>query len=192
MVAALILVVGLYIILRTITQRSLVGPELITNGSFEQGPPPWPNGRGFTMLPAGSMHIQGWTVTRGNIDYIDHHWKHADGERSIDLNGLEPGAIEQVIRTQPNKRYRVTFRMSGNNCLGQGGVRKLIVRAADDRGEFTFDTTGRTYDRMGWTTKTWEFTATAENTILEFASGTDFPATCGPAIDDVSVREVAE
>jgi hypothetical protein len=95
-----------------------------------------------------------------------------------------------VIRTQPGKRYRVTFSLSGNNCTGQGGVRTLIVRAAGDRAEFTFDTTGKTYDRMGWTTKTWEFTATAEQTIIEFASGTDFPQGCGPAIDSVSAREV--
>jgi choice-of-anchor C domain-containing protein len=204
-VAAVILAVGLFIIVRNSTKqpgggplaalgimsRPVVGPELITNGSFEQGPPPWQNGRGFTTLPAGSTHIHGWTVTRGSIDYIDHHWRHADGERSIDLNGNEPGAIEQVIRTQPGKRYRVTFSMSGNNCLGSdGGIRTLTVRAAGDRGEFTFDTTGRTYEQMGWTTKTWEFTATAENTILEFASATDIPFACGPAIDRVSVREV--
>jgi choice-of-anchor C domain-containing protein len=165
---------------------------LITNGSFEQGPPPWPNGQGWTTLIAGSTHIPGWTVTRGSVDYIDYHWQHADGDRSIDLNGNHPGAIEQVIRTQPGKRYRITFSLSGNNCVGQGGVRTLIVRAAGDLCEFTFDTTGRTYDRMGWTTKTCEFTATAENTIIEFASGTDFPATCGPAIDRVSVREVGD
>ena len=201
-VAAMILGVGLFFIVRNsakqggpfadlgIVSKPLVGPELITNGSFEQGPPPWQNGRGFTTLPAGSMHIHGWSVTRGSIDYIDHHWRHADGERSIDLNGNEPGAIEQVIRTQPNKRYRVTFSMSGNNCLTEGGVRTLVVRAAGDRGEFTFDTTGRTYDRMGWTMKEWEFTATAETTIIEFASTTDIPFACGPAIDRVSVREV--
>ena len=204
LVATVILGAGLFIIVRNsakrpdggpladlgIMSKPLVGPELVTNGSFEQGPPPWQNGRGFTTLPAGSMHIHGWAVTRGSIDYIDHHWRHADGERSIDLNGNEPGAIEQVISTKPNKRYRVTFSMSGNNCLGEGGVRTLIVRAGGERGEFTFDTTGRSYDRMGWTTKTWEFTATAENTILEFASTTDIPFACGPAIDRVSVREV--
>jgi hypothetical protein len=43
---------------------------------------------------------------------------------------------------------------------------------------------------MGWERKTWEFTATAAETTLEFASATDDPPACGPALDGVSVVEI--
>src|SRR4051794_2456892 len=82
------------------------GTELVTNGGFEDGPEPDPNGPGFTVVPAGAPTIPGWTVTRGSVDYIGPYWQHADGKRSIDLNGNEPGTIAQAIRTKAGAKYR--------------------------------------------------------------------------------------
>ena len=166
------------------------GAELVVNGSFEDGPEPDPAGPGFTPLEAGSTAVPGWTVTRGSVDYVGPYWQHADGRRSLDLNGNEPGAVAQTLRTRPGATYRVTFRMAGNNCPGGPGVKTLVVSAAGRRGEFTFDATARTYEDMGWVTRTWEFTAAAAETTLEFASTTAEPAACGPALDRVSVMEV--
>jgi choice-of-anchor C domain-containing protein len=168
-----------------------LGQELLTNGSFEDGPEPDAAGPGFTPMEAGSSLIPGWTVTRGSVDYIGFYWQHADGKRSIDLNGNEPGAIAQTFRTKPGKRYRVTFSMAGNNCGGgEPQIKRMVVSAAGRREEFVFDTTGRNYEDMGWVARTWEFTATATETTLEFVSTTDLPIACGPALDKVSVREV--
>jgi choice-of-anchor C domain-containing protein len=164
------------------------GGELVVNGSFEDGPEPDPAGPGFTVLEAGSTAVRGWTVTRGSVDHIGPYWQHADGRRSLDLNGNEPGAIAQTLRTGAGVRYRVTFRLAGNNC-GDGPPKAVVVSAAGKRAEFTFDATGRNYEDMGWVTKTWEFTATDSETILEFASTTEVPAACGPALDGVSVVE---
>jgi choice-of-anchor C domain-containing protein len=167
-----------------------VGPELVTNGGFEDGPEPDPAGPGFTTMFAVTTAIPGWTVTRGSVDYIGAYWQHAAGRRSVDLNGNEPGAIAQTLRTRPGRTYRVTFRLAGN-CFGGGtGVRTGVVTAGTARTEFTFDTTGRTYGDMGWATKTWQFTATAAETPLEFASATTDPPSCGPALDGVSVVEL--
>jgi choice-of-anchor C domain-containing protein len=167
-----------------------VGPELVTNGGFEDGPEPDPAGPGFTPMVAGSTAISGWTVTRGSVDYIGAYWQHADGRRSVDLNGNEPGAIAQTLRTRPGRTYRVTFRLAGN-CFGGGtGVRTVVVTAGPARTEFTFDTTWRTYGDMGWATKTWQFTAAAAETTLGFASATTDPPSCGPALDGVSVMEL--
>jgi choice-of-anchor C domain-containing protein len=168
-----------------------VGPELLTNGSFEDGPEPDAMGPGFTPMEAGSSLIPGWTVTKGSVDYIGPYWQHADGRRSIDLNGNEPGAIAQTFRTKPGKKYRVTFSMAGNNCGGGGEpqIKRMVVSAAGRREEFVFDTTGHNYEDMGWVTHTWEFTATAAETTLEFVSTTELPVACGPALDKVSVRE---
>jgi choice-of-anchor C domain-containing protein len=168
-----------------------VGPELLTNGSFEEGPEPDPLGPGFTPMEAGSSLIPGWTVTRGSVDYIGPYWQHADGKRSIDLNGNEPGAIAQTFRTKPGKKYRVTFSMSGNFCGGgEPQVKRMVVSAAGSKDEFVFDTTGRNYEDMGWATHSWEFTATAVETTLEFVSTTELPVACGPALDKVSVKEL--
>jgi choice-of-anchor C domain-containing protein len=168
-----------------------LGPELLTNGSFEDGPEPDPAGPGFTPMEAGSSLIPGWTVTRGSVDYIGPYWQHADGKRSIDLNGNEPGAIAQTFRTKQGKRYRVTFSMAGNFCGGvEPQIKRMVVSAAGRQEEFVFDTTGRSYEDMGWVTRTWEFTATAAETTLEFVSTTELPVACGPALDKVSVREV--
>ena len=166
------------------------GTELVTNGGFEDGPEPDPTGPGFTVVQAGAPTIPGWTVTRGSVDYIGPYWQHADGKRSIDLNGNEPGTIAQTIRTRPGAKYRVTFSLAGNGCTGNGGDRTVAVSAAGDRATFTFDTTGHGYEDMGWERKTWEFTATAAETTLEFASTTDDPAACGPALDAISVVEI--
>lgn len=167
-----------------------VGGELVTNGSFEDGPEPDPTGPGFTPVEAGAATIPGWAVTRGSVDYIGPYWQHADGRRSVDLNGNEPGAIAQTLRTRPGAKYRVTFRLSGNGCGGDNPAKVVAVSAAGGRAEFTIDMTGRTYEAMGWETRTWEFTATAAETPLEFASATDAPPACGPALDWVSVVEV--
>jgi choice-of-anchor C domain-containing protein len=166
------------------------GTELVTNGGFEDGPEPDANSPGFTVVPAGAPTIPGWTVTRGSVDYIGPYWQHADGKRSIDLNGNEPGTIAQTIRTKAGAKYRVTFSLAGNGCTGNGGDRTVAVSAAGDRATFTFDTTGHGYEDMGWERKTWEFTATAAETTLEFTSTTDDPAACGPALDGVSVVEI--
>jgi choice-of-anchor C domain-containing protein len=165
--------------------------NLLTNGSFEDGPEPDAGGPGFTPMEAGSTEIRGWTITRGSIDYIGPYWQHADGRRSLDLNGNVPGAIAQTIRTHPGKKYRVTFSLAGNNCGGDvEPVKTVVVSAAGSEGRFTFDTTGKSYEDMGWLTKTWEFTASAAETTLEFTSVTELTPACGPALDRVSVVEL--
>ena len=163
--------------------------ELVVNGGFEDGPEPDPFGPGFTNLPAGSTDIRGWTVTRGSVDYIGPYWQPAEGRRSLDLNGNEPGAIAQTLRTRPGQKYRVSFRLSANCFVGAGPTFRLEVSAAGARTEFAFDATGRTYEDMGWITRSWEFTAVGTETPLEFTSASDTPPACGPALDRVSVVE---
>jgi hypothetical protein len=86
--------------------------------------------------------------------------------------------------------YRLTFSLAGNNCGDSGGIKTLVVRAAGREQDFSFDVTGRTYADMGWIVRSWEFTAEADETTLEFSSTTETPQACGPALDRVSVVEV--
>jgi len=66
---------------------------LISNGSFELGPDPGT----FTTLNGGNTSITGWTVGGSSIDYIGTYWVAADGNRSLDMNGLNIGSISQTI-----------------------------------------------------------------------------------------------
>lgn len=173
--------------IRKLTPAPEKVPNLLVNGGFEDGPePPDEVLRGFRPLEKGSTAIKGWVVTKGDIDYTGLHWQPAEGKRSVELNGLMPGAVAQTFKTVRGRSYRVTFRLSGNPNPGEPpAVKKIVVSAAGKSAEFEFDTSGRTQKDMGWVTKTMEFSAVADTTTLEFSS----PAGrgCGPAIDDVLV-----
>jgi choice-of-anchor C domain-containing protein len=162
--------------------------DLLVNGSFEEGPEPHPV-NGYTTLPQGSAVIKGWEVAQGEIDYIGSFWVPADGRRSIDLNGYVRGGIRQTFKTTRGRLYRVTFSMAG--ILHEPpAVKRLRVSAAGASAEFEFDSTGRSLKDMGWTTRTWDFTAVAEETTLEFSSLVE--GANGPALDRVSVVALKE
>jgi hypothetical protein len=63
----------------------------------------------------------------------------------------------------------------------------VAVAAAGKQQEFTCDSTGRTTENMGWSTKTWEFEATAEETTLEIYTLEMKDPYAGPALDNVRV-----
>jgi choice-of-anchor C domain-containing protein len=169
------------------------GASLIVNGSFEEGP----TVRTFLNLPKGDTSVRGWVVTGEGVDYVSTgYWLSSDGARAIDLDGSArsaatppyvQGGIAQTFATTAGTRYRVTFDLAGNpNQLPR--VKPMRITAAGESREFTFDTTGRTGATMGWTPRTWTFTATAASTTLEFRSLTVSPQTgYGAAIDNVAV-----
>ena len=97
------------------------------------------------------------------------------------------GGIAQTFATTPGRRYRVTFDLAGNpNQLPR--VKPMRVSAAGQSAEFTFDTTGKTGARMGWTPRRWTFSANAASAPLEFRRLTVSPQTgYGAAIDNVAV-----
>lgn len=168
-------------------------PSLIVNGSFEQGPAVG----SFLNLPKGDTSIRGWFVTGEGIDYVSTgYWVSSDGARAVDLDGSArskttppyvQGGIAQTFATTPGVRYRVTFDLAGNpNQLPR--VKPMRISAAGQSEDLTFDSTGKTGARMGWTPRTWTFTASASSTTLEFRSLTVSPQTgYGAAIDNVAV-----
>jgi choice-of-anchor C domain-containing protein len=164
-------------------QAEVAQGNLLINGSFEEGEEPGD----FLPLDPGSTAIMGWTVTRGQIDYIGTFWTAADGSRSLDLNG-SPGAggVAQTFATTPGRRYRVTFSLAGNPG-GDLTLMRLAVSAAGQTQEFDFDTAGRTQEDLGWTDTTWEFVAVADQTTLELYSIDMSDPIRGPTLDNVSV-----
>jgi choice-of-anchor C domain-containing protein len=168
--------------------------SLIVNGSFEEGPV---MAGAFLNLATGNTTVRGWIVTGEGVDYVAAgYFVSSDGMRAIDLDGsrrsrLTPpfvqGGIEQTFATTPGTRYRVTFDLAGNPNQGPL-IKRMRVAAAGQAAEFTFDVTGKSGKRMGWTSQQWSFTANAASTTLEFRSLTVSPQTgYSAAIDNVVV-----
>lgn len=141
-------------------------------------------GGGLLTLATGSTAIAHWTVGGAGIDYIGGVWQPAEGRRSLDLSALDPGSIQQGFGTIPGWHYLVTFALAGNPGGGPT-VKSLRASAGGQSKDFSFDTTGRSTTNMGWTVKSWTFTATSYWTVLQFQSLT--PGSYGPALDKVRV-----
>jgi choice-of-anchor C domain-containing protein len=163
--------------------------NLLVNGGFEEGIDDIGE---FKPLDKGSTDIKGWTVIRAQIDYIGSYWQPAGGKRSLDLHGSPGiGGVSQTFKTTKGQKYRVTFHLAANPD-GTVAKKKVGVKAGGKEKEFEFDATGKTREQMGWEKKTWEFTATDDETTLEIFSTMTEDEACGPALDEVSVVAVKE
>lgn len=164
----------------------LLAPELIVNGSFEDGP----DVEVYVALDEKSTAVKGWTVTRGQIDYCVSHWKAADGKRSLDLHGSPGfGGMKQTINTEKGKTYRVAFMMAGNPGVATK-LMSLSLFANKATKKFEFDCTGKTLEDMGWAKQTWDFKADADETVIEIATAMKVDEFGGPALDNVSVKRL--
>ncbi len=163
----------------------------LTNGSFENGTASIGS---YKTLFAGDIDIDDWTilgsVTVGSVDYIGGYWVASDGDRSLDLNGEQPGGVQQNINTVVGTKYLVSFDMAGNPDGGPADKTMEVsaIGLATQFDIFSFNTTGKTLTSMGWETKNWSFTADSVITTLKFMSTTGgCPPAYGPALDNVSV-----
>jgi len=182
--------------------------NLLVNGSFEGGPVcgsgvpigAIPGGRayncyqnashGYVTLNGGSTAIPGWTVLGDSIDYLNatQNWTQPDGLFSLDLDGDQPGGVEQTFATTPGARYAVSFLMSANPF--ERSVVTLRASAGDASLVIGFDGATSPFGNMQWATRLFEFTATAATTTLQFLSLSP-SGNSGPALDRVSVDAVA-
>ena len=162
-----------------------IGKECLVNGGFEDGP----DVEIYVALDAGDTRIKGWTVTRGQIDYIGgDHWQHEDGKRSLDLHGSPGyGGVKQSFKTTKGGTYKVTFLLAVNP--GSNPLKKSVwVEAAGEKQKFSADATGATHQKMYWKTQEWQFVATGEETTLEIRTAETTDEFAGPALDAVSVK----
>ena len=163
-------------------------PAPFQNGSFEVGTGP---GAAFITLGNGdNTSITGWTVIRGDIDYIGGYWQASNGVRSLDLIGDQfVGGVQQTFDTIPGATYLVSFDMAGNPAGGPT-IRPLVVTVAGNTQSFTFDITGATLSNMNWTPHQFTFVATGTTETIQFVSDlTGDPTACcyGAALDNVQV-----
>ena len=156
------------------------------NGSFEQGVSN--TGSGFTLYGGDSTSLPGWTVTGNSVDYLNYYWVASNGSKSLDLDGSlgESGGVTQTFDTIAGKSYQVNFDLAGNPG-GEPTVKTLAVTAPNFSQNYSFDVTGHSFSSMGWTTKSFIFTASGSSSTLGFTSTTG--SGYGPALDNVTVTQ---
>ena len=163
----------------------------VANGSFEDGD--FPQGVAFETLTAGTpgaVAMTGWTVTAGDVDWINGYWVAQDGTKSVDMNGFGPGAISQTLTTVVGGTYAVQFYLAGNPDCGAGDKTLTVGATGASPQSYTFTNTATTtHDAMGWTVETYSFVATGTSADLNFAADAANTSFCGPALDSVSVTE---
>lgn len=163
------------------------------NGSFEQGSIAPCN---TFNVPNGSTIITGWTVSVGNLDWLGAPpscgWLASNGNNSLDVVGSGAGGIggiQQTFDTVPGTTYEVSFDMAGNYGAPPV-VKPLAVTINGVTTNFTFDTTGRGLNSMGWTTHTLTFVATGTSSTINFVSdvsGSGGSLNAGAALDNVRI-----
>ncbi|NJB86656.1 choice-of-anchor C domain-containing protein [Lewinella marina] len=158
----------------------------VVNGSVEQATQN--PGSSFIRLFAGDRSVTNWTVESGSIDYIGTYWTAADGRRSFDMNGTEPGSVSTVINTTAGEQYYLQFAFAGNPNCDDTPVKELLVIANDSSRTYRFDVTGKGSQNMGWREEVFSFVASSNQTRVTFTSQN--PGHCGPAIDDLKLVEV--
>ncbi len=158
----------------------------LQNGQFTT---PATNGTTFRTVTAGGT-LGAWSVVSGSVDQKLTYWPQPPGGGySVDLDGSAPGAIEQSFATTAGAQYRVLFAFSANG--DQTGPRSMRVTAASATQDYTFTPpAGWSSSTLGWTYRTFTFTAAATSTTLRFASLSAAGNASGPAVGDISVSRV--
>ncbi|GHH68100.1 hypothetical protein GCM10017673_16260 [Streptosporangium violaceochromogenes] len=157
---------------------------LIGNGGFET-----PVIAAQEFYDTGAA-IGAWNVADGSVDLIgpEGPWRAARGRQSLDLSGNRPGTIEQTFATRVGRCYTVSFALAGNP-YGPPSVKTGYARVTNGslvaQENFTFDTTGKTPENMGYVRE--RFTFCARDTQATLSLGSTTEGVYGPVVDDVAV-----
>jgi len=184
-----------------------LGPNLVTNGSFETpiGNNQW--GSNPDTLFAGQT-FGGWTVTQGSVDikrsgvFPFGAGSSYDGVQFVDLNGISVGGIRQDITIANPGIYRLHFALTGNTVQDPNSPRivrvQLSLGATDVfNSTFTWNLSNHpshnTFNLPSWDVYQVDFLVpTAGIYTLSFTSLTVTNDSFGPMIDDVRLQLVPE
>ena len=148
-----------------------------------------PVGGSYTTYSAGSS-IGAWTVTGDSVDLIGTYWAAPTiGGGSVDLDGNNPGGVQQTLNLTAGTAYDLTFYLSGNP---DGGSPKKAVNVSigDFSHKYTFITGDNNHDNMNYKLETVWFVADANNT-LSFTSLDKNGSPWVPVVGGVSVAVAA-
>ena len=137
------------------------------------------------IFGTGSL-LGAWLVESGNVELKSWmNWQPAHYRQSLDMHGDTAGTIGRDIATQPGQAYTVSFARAGHPVCATAVTTMSAFFGSQSLGTFSFDSTGRSLQNMGWRYEAVSVTATTATTRVRFASTT--PGGCGPALDDLAV-----
>jgi hypothetical protein len=176
-----------------------LGPNLVTNGSFETPISDNRSGSYPTTWFAGQI-FGGWTVTQGSVDIYRFSGFSYDGVQFVDLNGSPGvGGIRQDITIADPGIYRLHFALTGNTGQDPNSPRIVRVRlslGATDAFNSTFTWNLSDHPDHGNNSFSWDVyqvdfqVPTAGIYTLSFTSLTVTNNAYGPIIDDVRLQLV--
>nr|XP_043611699.1 uncharacterized protein LOC122583347 [Erigeron canadensis] len=171
--------------------------NLVKNGGFEEGPYALSNSSNGVLLPPRQQDITsplpGWIIESIKaVKLIDSkHFNVPNGFAAIELLSGRESAIAQIIRTIPNKLYKLTFAIgdANNSCHGD-----MMVEAF--AGRDTLKAPFKSEAKGKWKMVSMQFTAVSARTRVSFYSSyyhtrvDDTVSLCGPVVDQVKVLSV--
>ncbi|HEU4675793.1 MAG TPA: PxKF domain-containing protein [Motilibacteraceae bacterium] len=161
--------------------------NLVANGGFEQG---GSAGSSYTVFTTAEQGLPKWTVVSGSVetDASPSPWVAAEGSRSANLDGNEPGAMEQTVSDTVGSTYHLRFAAAVHSCgpatasftvSWHGSVvdTVTVTRASLPSGGGPYDPkwTYFDYDVVGHGNDALRFTSLSPS------------GSCGPILDDVSL-----
>ncbi|XP_071740881.1 protein TEEBE-like [Rutidosis leptorrhynchoides] len=172
--------------------------HLVKNGGFEIGPHVFKNySTGVLLLP--KIHdiispLPGWIIeSLKPVKYVDSkHFQVPEGRAAIELIGGRETAIAQIVRTIPNKLYKLSFSVGDakNGCHGSMMVEAF---AGKETLKVKYESTGK----GSFKSASFKFRATSARTRITFYSPfyhtklNDYGHFCGPIVDDVKLLPVS-
>ena len=166
--------------------------SMVTNGDFDGTIV----NTDFQTVNSVSTTIPGWTVSSGNVDWINGYWLGSSltsGDHSVDLSGSNTqGTIEQLISGLVNGQwYKLTFDTALNPDEIPGpAISQSLVWTLGLQGGVAVGTTN---PNTSWTSFAFSFLWGGGNTAaLLFASTVPGANNCcyGPALDNVELNAV--
>ena len=168
------------------TYSQAMAATVFTDGDFSD-----PAVGAYASFGAGqaSSSFGPWNVTSGNVDLIGSYWSSATlGGGSVDLDGFEPGTIQQSFSTNAGS-YVLKFFLSGNPDGGPS-TKNLNVSIGNASQDYSFTTGANYHSGMAYTPETLTFQSTGSN-LLTFASLDGLSSSAGAVISGISISPVS-
>ncbi|XP_027343760.1 uncharacterized protein LOC113856225 [Abrus precatorius] len=171
--------------------------NLLKNGNFEEGPYLFPNSSWGALIPphVEDAHgpLPGWIVeSLKAVKYIDSdHFAVPEGKRAIELVAGKESALAQIVITQVDKVYDLTFTVGDANNACEGS---MVVEAF--AGKETIQVPYQSKGKGGFIRAKLRFKAVLPRTRIRFLStfytmkSDNSGSLCGPVIDDIKLLSV--
>jgi choice-of-anchor C domain-containing protein len=156
---------------------------LLLDGGFEA--PKIKPAKKARTLSAGNPALAPWHVSSGSVN-VQTYWPEPEGTRTLDLNGVSAGTIEQSFATIPGQLYQLLFDYANNpDAPARTAAATVTVTGAGTLLSLMIAHAGSSPRNMKYTRFLRTFVADSATTTLRIASTT--PGTYGIVLDAVSV-----